>query len=64
MNLDEKFAYMATGQPYDDVDPKLMKVRETATAVTQKLNGTVDPDKRNELFTQLVGHVGETPFQM
>lgn len=62
MNLDEKFAYMATGQPYDDLDPKLMKVRETATAVTQKLNGTVDPDKRNELFTQLVGHVGETPF--
>ncbi|MFC6255204.1 sugar O-acetyltransferase [Secundilactobacillus hailunensis] len=62
MNLDEKFAYMATGQPYDDVDPKLMKVREQATAITQKLNNTIDPTKRNAQFTQLVGHAGKDPF--
>ncbi|WP_203651650.1 sugar O-acetyltransferase [Secundilactobacillus yichangensis] len=62
MNLEEKFAYMATGQPYDDLDPKLMKVRENATTMTQRLNAITDPEKRNALFTQLIGHAGKAPF--
>lgn len=62
MNLEEKFAYMATGQPYDDLDPKLMTVREKATTMTQQLNTITDPAKRNALFSQLIGHAGKEPF--
>lgn len=62
MNLEEKFTYMATGQPYDDLDPKLMKVPENATMMTQQLNAITDPQKRNVLFTQLIGHAGKAPY--
>lgn len=38
MNLEEKFAFMATGKPYDDMDPLLLAVRDEATAKTDALN--------------------------
>ncbi|MTV81812.1 sugar O-acetyltransferase [Secundilactobacillus folii] len=61
MNLDEKFAYMATGKPYADLDPKLVQARIRSTQMTQKLNRTADPEEKSMIFTQLVGSVGKTP---
>ncbi|EHO52963.1 sugar O-acetyltransferase [Lentilactobacillus kisonensis] len=62
MDLNEKFTYMATGQPYDDLDPKLVALRAQATATTQQLNAEVDPNKRVLLFAKLVGKVGSDPM--
>lgn len=61
MNTDEKFAYMATGQPYDDLDPKLVALREKATQTTQKLNNATTTDSRAHLFSELVGSTGNKP---
>lgn len=38
MNLDEKFTYMATGQPYDDSDPVLVAARDWSTTKTNARN--------------------------
>ena len=62
MNLEEKFAFMATGKPYDDMDPLLLAVRDEATAKTDALNNEHDPAKRNALFRKLVGQTGFKPF--
>ncbi|RND38462.1 Maltose acetyltransferase [Lacticaseibacillus paracasei] len=62
MNLEEKFAFMATGKPYDDMDPLLLAVRDEATAKTDALNNEHDPAKRNALFRKLVGQTGVKPF--
>lgn len=58
MNLEEKFAFMATGKPYHDMDPLLLAVRDEATAKTDALNNEHDPAKRNALFRKLVGQTG------
>lgn len=62
MNLDEKFAYMATGKPYADVDPELDALRDQSTLKTDALNRESDPAKKVTLFRQLVGRVGARPF--
>ncbi|MEN2327041.1 sugar O-acetyltransferase [Lacticaseibacillus paracasei] len=62
MNLEKKFAFMATGKPYDDMDPLLLAVRDEATAKTDALNNEHDPAKRNALFRELVGQTGVKPF--
>lgn len=61
MDLQEKFAYMATGKPYDDLDPLLIAARDCATAKTNALNATDDPAERARLFTALVGSTGADP---
>lgn len=61
MNLPEKFAYMATGKPYDDLDPVLIAARDRATTETNALNATDDSDERARLFTALVGSAGANP---
>jgi len=38
MNLDEKFAYMATGQTYNDLDPILVSARKESTKLTTAIN--------------------------
>ncbi len=50
MNLAEKFAYMATGQPYLDLDADLITARNTATTVTTHLNAITDPIKQVPIF--------------
>jgi len=62
MNLAEKFAYMATGQPYLDLDADLIAARHTATTVTTHLNAITDPIKQGPIFRQLVGSAGQQPF--
>lgn len=46
MTLKEKFAYMATGKPYNDLDPLLIEARNKATEDTNKLNAENDPAKK------------------
>ena len=62
MNLKEKFAYMATGKPYNDLDPLLIEARNKATEDTNKLNAENDPAKKEELIRKLFGSAGKTPF--
>ena len=62
MTLKEKFAYMATGKPYNDLDPLLIEARNKATEDTNKLNAENDPAKKEELIRKLFGSAGKTPF--
>lgn len=62
MNLTEKFAYMATGKPYNDLDPQLTQLRDEATLKTEALNRENDPDKKEILIRSLVGSAGAAPF--
>lgn len=62
MNLDEKFAYMATGQPYRDTDAELTALRDQATLTTNAVNATADPETKETLLRQLVGSAGRKPF--
>ncbi|MDB6237912.1 maltose acetyltransferase domain-containing protein [Lactobacillus amylovorus] len=62
MTLKEKFAYMATGKPYNDLDPLLIEARNKATEDTNKLNTENDPAKKEELIRKLFGSAGKTPF--
>jgi len=62
MNLEDKFAYMATGKPYDDVDPRLDKLRDEATHLTNTINNEEDTEKKEVLIKKLFGSVGEHPF--
>lgn len=61
MNLDEKFAYMATGQPYDDSDPVLVAARDQSTTKTNALNAASTMAERGRLFQALVGSAGSQP---
>ncbi|WP_395322286.1 sugar O-acetyltransferase [Levilactobacillus parabrevis] len=61
MNLQEKFSYVATGKPYNDLDPVLIAARDRATIKTNALNATNDPAERTQLFTALVGSTGADP---
>lgn len=62
MTLKEKFAYMATGKPYNDLDPLLIEARNKATEDTNKLNAENDPAKKEELIRKLFGSAGKTPL--
>lgn len=62
MNLDEKFAYMATGQPYRDTDDELTALRDQATLTTNAVNATADLATKETLLRQLVGSAGKRPF--
>ena len=62
MNLKEKFAYMATGKPYNDLDPLLIEARNKATEDTNKLNAENNSAKKEELIRKLFGSAGKTPF--
>lgn len=62
MDINEKFAYMATGQPYNDLDVELVALRDAATVKTNALNATDDADEKARLFQALVGQTGPRPF--
>ena len=62
MTLKEKFAYMATGKPYNDLDPLLIEARNKATEDTNKLNAENNSAKKEELIRKLFGSAGKTPF--
>lgn len=60
--LAEKFAYMATEKPYNDLDPLLIQTREEATRKTNALNAENDPKKKEKLIRQLFGSAGVAPM--
>ncbi|GMM13755.1 hypothetical protein LABF186_08700 [Lactobacillus amylovorus subsp. animalium] len=62
MTLKEKFAYMATGKPYNDLDPLLIEARNKTTEDTNKLNAENNSAKKEELIRKLFGSAGKTPF--
>ena len=62
ITLKEKFAYMATGKPYNDLDPLLIEARNKATEDTNKLNAENNSAKKEELIRKLFGSAGKTPF--
>lgn len=62
MTLEEKFAYMATGKPYNDLDPLLVRARDQATLDAEAINKENDPDKKGELIRQLFGSTGKAPL--
>ncbi|WP_461215120.1 sugar O-acetyltransferase [Lacticaseibacillus sp. GG6-2] len=61
MDLAEKFAYMASGKPYNDLDPLLDKVRTRATLMANRLNREDDPEAKEQLVRELFGSVGKNP---
>ncbi|KAA8434442.1 sugar O-acetyltransferase [Weissella paramesenteroides] len=61
MNLDEKFAYMATGKTYNDLDPILVAERKQSTKLTNELNQETDPVKKEQLIRHLFGSAGLQP---
>ncbi|KAA8445998.1 sugar O-acetyltransferase [Weissella paramesenteroides] len=61
MNLDEKFAYMATGQTYNDLDPILVSARKESTKLTTAINNEQDTAKKEVLIRNLFGSAGIAP---
>lgn len=61
MNLDEKFAYMATGQTYNDLDPILVSARKQSTKLTTAINNAQDMAKKEALIHNLFGSAGIAP---
>ncbi|WP_099224524.1 sugar O-acetyltransferase [Listeria costaricensis] len=61
MTLNEKFAFMATGQTYNDLAPELTKAREDGIAFTNRYNASFGaPQKEREAILQTsLGSVGE-----
>ena len=62
MNLDEKFQYMSTGRPYDDLDQLLVDARAKSTELTTKINNESNEAKKEKLVCQLFGEAGKAPF--
>lgn len=62
MTLEEKFTYMATGKPYNDLDPLLVQARDQATRRTGAINKESNPNKKGKLICQLLGSTGKAPF--
>lgn len=62
MNLNEKFAYMATGRPYNDLDRELVAARDLATEKTDAINATSNSAEKERLLRELVGSAGRSPF--
>lgn len=61
MKLDEKFAYMATGQTYNDLDPILVSARKESTKLTTAINNEQDTAKKESLIHNLFGSAGIAP---
>lgn len=61
MNLQEKFEYMATGKPYNDLDPILLDTRHRSTVMTNKINREENLEKREILIRELFGSAGVSP---
>lgn len=61
MNLDEKFAYMATGQTYNDLDPILVSARKESTKLTTAINNEQDMAKKEVLIRNLFDSAGMAP---
>lgn len=61
MNLDEKFAYMATGQTYNDLDLILVSARKESTKLTTAINNEQDMAKKEVLIRNLFGSAGIAP---
>lgn len=60
MILSEKFDYMATGQPYNDLDSELVEARRQSTIKSNALNAAPEAEQE-PLFRQLVGSAGVAP---
>ena len=61
MNLKEKFEYMSTGKPYNDLDPLLIDARSKSTLLTNQLNLEQDPKRKEHIIRHLFGRVGKEP---
>ncbi|WP_125571692.1 sugar O-acetyltransferase [Lacticaseibacillus songhuajiangensis] len=61
MNLEAKFAYMASGKPYNDLDPQLITTRDRATRLTNQLNAEEDAAAQENLVRELFGSAGLEP---
>lgn len=62
MTLEEKFTYMATGEPYNDLDPLLIEARDQATLKTNAINDENNIEKKSKLISRLFGSTGKDPF--
>lgn len=61
MSLEAKFAYMASGKPYNDLDPQLITTRDRATKLTNQLNAEDDANAKEALVRTLFGSAGSEP---
>lgn len=61
MDLDEKFANMATGKTYNDLDPILVAARERSTVLTNEINAENDKEHKEQLIRHLFGSAGVAP---
>ena len=61
MELEEKFKYMGTGNPYNDLDHQLVLLRNEATFKTNIINQENDDQAKELLFQDLFGNVGINP---
>lgn len=61
MTLNEKFQYMATAKPYDDLDPLLSDTRDLSTKMTNRINREENAEKKQQLIRELFGSVGINP---
>ena len=61
MDLDEKFANMATGKTYNDLDPILVAARDRSTVLTNEINAENDKEHKEQLIRHLFGSTGVAP---
>lgn len=61
MDLDEKFANMATGKTYNDLDPILVAARDRSTVLTNEINAENDKEHKEQLIRHLFGSAGVAP---
>ena len=61
MDLDEKFANMATGKTYNDLDPILVAARDRSTVLTNEINTENDKEHKEQLIRHLFGSAGVAP---
>ncbi|HRO59726.1 MAG TPA: sugar O-acetyltransferase [Burkholderiaceae bacterium] len=60
-SLEQQFAYMRSGQMYNDLTPELVSAREQAVLLTNEYNGSFSRPaaERKALLERLLGAVGE-----
>lgn len=61
MDLEEKFANMATGKTYNDLDPILVAARDRSTVLTNEINAENDKEHKEQLIRHLFGSAGVAP---
>lgn len=62
MNLNQKFQFMATGKPYNDLDEQLITVRDQATSLTDAINRENNVEQKAKLITTLFKDAGQDVF--